>query len=268
MRQRAADPTSSLLYAAWQLSSTGRCHRALVACLRSAVTLNNRWSDRVEIPTHAIFVCSYFLWGTERFASSGAGILPYRPTGRRRCRQGCCPPAQQRFHQSFRDRRAERRHHRSYKEERRQRRSDVDDLFFQGPADENSTRRPRNSNRSKAKAQGSSSGRTATSLRTTTWSKARTDRREAQGRSRIPGEIVGTDEKTDVAVIKIDADICRLRSLPIAMPCGWDSCLCHRRAFQARLHFHLRRGQRERPKQIDRDGRLFDFRLLADRRVN
>src|SRR5437762_1281890 len=38
--------------------------------------------------------------------------------------------------------------------------------------------------------------------------------------------------------------------------------------FQGRLHFHLRRGQWQRPQQIARDQRLFDFGLFADRRVD
>src|SRR5437764_3821168 len=83
--------------------------------------LNNRRSDHVEIPTHAIFVCSYFFWGAERVASSGAGIRPYGSASRSGVRKGCRSRPEQCFRQSFRNRRAQRRNHRGLEKERRQR---------------------------------------------------------------------------------------------------------------------------------------------------
>ena len=155
-------------------------------------------------------------------------------------REGCRPSAEQRFYQGFRDRRAECRHHRSDEEERRERNPTLDDLFFQGRRTKMHPRRsPRDASAGPERRLGlHRPGRTATSTPISTCWKARTacevklkDGREFQAK------VVGTDEKTDVAVIKIGRGESAGRAVRRQRRgAGRPICLRDRRAVQARLH--------------------------------
>jgi len=113
--------------------------------------------------------------------------------------------------------------------------SPLDDLFFQGPPDENNPRRN----------PGGGGVRPVQS--------------EGSGFIVRPDGYIFTNFHVVEGADKIDVKWRQRRRA------GWAVCVCDRCAVQARLHIYLRRDQRQRPEQIVSVRRLLHLGLFADR---
>ena len=145
--------------------------------------LNSYRRLRVQVPSHAQMSSnsSPSCWRPHRctphlpLAQPETAPTPTVPPAAAEAGQGCRPSAEQRLYEGFRDRRAERRDHRSHEEKRRERKPHPRRPLF--PRSARMKMRPAGilaiRSHSKAKARDSSSGPTATSIRTITCWKAR-----------------------------------------------------------------------------------------------
>ena len=150
--------------------------------------------------------------------------------------KGRRPPAQQRVHQGFRDHRADRRHHRGHEKNDGPDTSALDDLFFQEPQDENAPRRgPRSSQPIQSEGSGfivRPDGFIYTNYHVVEGAD-QIDVKLKDGRE-FKAKVVGTDEKTDIAVIKIDAT-----NLPVAQFADSDAVRVGQFAFAIGAPFKL-----------------------------
>ncbi len=213
------------------------------------------------------------LYSAGRPAPRPAGNRPDldRAASRGRCRQGRRPPAQQRVHESLRNRRALRGHHRSHEKERRQRQLLARRSLFPGTPGRQRPA-PRSALEPADPKRRLRIHRARGRIHLHQLSRARRGGpggREAEGRTRISGEDRRHRREDrhrrdqDRGDESAGRAVCRQRRGPRG-----PVRLCDRRAVQARLHFHLRRDQRERPQQTALERRLLDLGLFADRRVD
>ncbi len=179
--------------------------------------------------------------------------------------------AQQRFHQGLRGRGAKRGHYRGDKEERRKREPQPRRPLLPKPRRRQAAatwtalapaepKRGIGLHRPCGRPHPHQPSRCA---------RRRPDRREAEGRPRIPGEAC-RDGREDRRGGHQDRGRQSARGADGRQRGGARGAvrLRDRRAVQARLHLHLRRDQRERPQQTDLEWRLFHLGLPPDRRID
>ena len=163
-------------------------------------------------------------------AARPTGNRPHfdRAAGRRGRRQGRRPSAQQCFYESLRDRRAERGHHRSHEERTTRAKTPPSTISFSRVPRTKIRPAPKSaSNSQPIQSEGSGFIVRADGYIYTNYhvleGADRIDVKLKDGRE-FQAKIVGTDEKTDVAVIKIEAT-----NLPVgairatATPSAWAS---------------------------------------------